>query len=230
MTMVMEHITENARRSFDAILARAIQLRLKQREGDRVVISASSLAVAEMALAKRTNFGAASAANPGATSTRTSESSSMLAPGVVVVTIASITFRLLFMLQIDETPATRRYFLGDDLQRPFEDAVSELANLCGGVMNQALLRYFPDLGMSTPYRLDAPCLGYLQALTPQYQNRFSIVIEAASNEPIAEPLGETAGEAIKCIATICVSANAPLNFAAEIDVEAVDTGGELEFF
>jgi len=196
LAIPMPLVTDNARRSFDAILERATQLRLKQRDEDHMVISASSAAAAEIPVAL----------DPG------------LGPGPIVVTIASITFRLLLMLQIEETAATRRYFLGDDARRPFEDAVSELANLCGGVLNQELLRYFPDLGMSTPYRLDAQCLRYLEALAPQYLHRFSVVIET------------TEKEIISCIATLCVSANAPLDFAAEIDAKALDTGGELEFF
>jgi hypothetical protein len=80
-------------------------------------------------------------------------------------------------------------------------------------VNQELLNYFPDLGMSTPYVLSARCMPYLEALKPEFLASYAVTINNAVG------LG----------ATVCVCAHAPIDFVA--DVSAVeDTSGELELF
>lgn len=133
---------------------------------------------------------------------------------VVVLTISSIVFRLLLILHFDENDATRAYYLKDAAdERSFKEVFLEICNLCCGAMNQELLRYFPDLGMSTPYVLNARCLPHLHALKPALLSSCSITLD--SN--------------VRLAATVCVCAHAPLDFVADTsDVE--DTSGELELF
>ena len=90
---------------------------------------------------------------------------------MVVLTISSIVFRLLLILHFDENDSTRGYYLKEGDEQPFQEAFLEICNLCCGAMNQELLRYFPDLGMSTPYVLSARCLGHLPALKPGFCRR-----------------------------------------------------------
>ena len=80
-------------------------------------------------------------------------------------------------------------------------------------MNQELLSYFPDLGMSTPYVLSARCLPHLEELRPDYLSSYGITIR----------------ESVQLAVTICVCANAPIDFVA--DISAVEeSSGELELF
>jgi hypothetical protein len=132
---------------------------------------------------------------------------------VVVLTISSIVFRLLLILHFEENETTRRYYLNDADDRPFQEAFLEVCNLCCGAMNQELLRSFPDLGMSTPYVLDARCLPHLRELKPALVSSYSVVIDGA----------------VRLAATVCVCTHAPLDIIA--DTSAVEeASGELELF
>ncbi|HEY1999769.1 hypothetical protein [Paraburkholderia sp.] len=135
------------------------------------------------------------------------------AANVVVLTISGMVFRLLLILQFDENDSTRDYFIKDAVEREFREVFLETCNLCCGAVNQELIEYFPDLGMSTPYVLDARCMSYVTALKPDLLASYAVTI----NGTVA--LG----------ATICVCAHAPLDFDAEVS-EAEDSGGELELF
>ncbi|KAA1011757.1 hypothetical protein FVF58_14800 [Paraburkholderia panacisoli] len=132
---------------------------------------------------------------------------------VVVLTISSIVFRLLLILHFDEDDTTRGYYLNDGDEQPFQEAFLEICNLCCGAMNQELLRYFPDLGMSTPYVLNARCLPHLHELKPALVSSYSVVLNGA----------------VRLAATVCVCTHAPLDFVA--DTSAVEeASGELEMF
>lgn len=132
---------------------------------------------------------------------------------VVVLTISSIVFRLLLILHFDEDGNTRRYYLNDADERPFQEVFLEICNLCCGAMNQDLLRYFPDLGMSTPYVLNARCLPHLHELKPGLLSSYSVTLNGD----------------VRLAATVCVCAHAPLDFTA--DTGAIEeTSGELELF
>lgn len=132
---------------------------------------------------------------------------------VVILTISSIVFRLLLILHVDASDAARRYYLKDGDERPLHEAFLETANLCCGAMNQALLQSFPDLGMSTPYVLDARCLPHLHALKPALVSSYSVAI----------------GTHVRLAATVCVCTHAPLDFVADTS-DAEETSGELELF
>ena len=72
-------------------------------------------------------------------------------------------------------------------------------------MNQELLEYFPDLGMSTPYVLSARCVPYLEALKPEFLQSYSVTIN----------------DAVQLGATVCMCAHAPIDFIAEYGVSKI---------
>ncbi len=133
--------------------------------------------------------------------------------GVVVLTISSIVFRLLLVLHFNEEESTRDYFLKDATERSFQEVFLEICNLCCGSMNQELLRYFPDLGMSTPYILSEHCVPHLEQLKPDYLASYAVTINGSA----------------RLAATVCVCADAPVDFVADVSA-AEETSGELELF
>jgi hypothetical protein len=179
-------ISAHARDSFDRIFRKAAQARLPLNAGDLCEIT--PMADASVGVSKNTQ--------------------------VVVLTISSIVFRLLLIVHFDEDDSTRGYYLKDATEeRHFQEAFLEICNLCCGAMNQELLRYFPDLGMSTPYVLNARCLPHLHELKPAWLSSYSITLDGS----------------VRLAATVCVCAHAPLDFVA--DTSAVEeTSGELELF
>ena len=132
---------------------------------------------------------------------------------LVVLTISGIAFRLLLILHYDENERVHNYFLGAEPERPFLEVFLEICNLCCGAVNQALLQYFPDLGMSTPYVLSAQCMPYLETLKPEFLASYSVSIN----------------DALRLGATLCMCAHAPIDFMAETSA-LEDTSGELELF
>ncbi|MEX3957741.1 hypothetical protein [Trinickia sp. EG282A] len=133
---------------------------------------------------------------------------------VVVLTISSISFRLLLGLHFSDDEATRRYFVKGDDERPLADAFMEVANLCCGAINQALVEHFPDMGMSTPYVLASACIGHLDQLHPAFETLYDIVIEGS----------------VRLAATLCVSAHDTIDFVADTSSSELQTSGELELF
>lgn len=132
---------------------------------------------------------------------------------VVVLTISSIEFRLLLVLHCGKDMPTREYFMRGSGETPFEERILEVGNLCCGAVNQELVRYFPDLGMSTPYALSARSVPYLDELRPALLASYRVTIN----------------ESVHLNATVCVCAHAPMDFTAEVTAE-VESGGELELF
>lgn len=178
-------ITAHAQDSFERIFRKAAQARLPLDSGDPCEI--------------------APIAEAGSGATKDTQ--------VVVLTISSIVFRLLLILHFDENDNTRKYYLNEADDRPFQEVFLEVCNLCCGAMNQELLRYFPDLGMSTPYVLSARCLPHLRELKPAFLSSYSVTLNGSV--PLA--------------ATICVCAHAPIDFVA--DTNAIEeSSGELELF
>lgn len=132
---------------------------------------------------------------------------------VVVLTISGMVFRLLLILHFNEDERTREYYASEMSEQPFREDFLEICNLCCGAVNQELLQYFPDLGMSTPYVLSARCIPYLEGLKPDLLTMYSVTI----NDAVA--LG----------ATLCMCVHAPIDFNAETSM-VEDTSGELELF
>ncbi|AIO39878.1 hypothetical protein KDW55_20410 [Burkholderia sp. AU19243] len=140
-----------------------------------------------------------------------------VAEHVAVLTISALYFRLLLALRFREDEPTRRHFAasspGSGTQRPLPEAFMEVANLCCGAINQALTMPFPDLGMSTPYLLSGASVDYLPALNPDHVAAYDVTLDGD----------------VRIGATLCVCANAPVDFHVP-EAAAVDTGGELELF
>ena len=134
---------------------------------------------------------------------------------IVVLTISSFLFRVLTIFHIGDDPATRDYFLKKTVNKSksFSEVFSEIGNLCSGKMNHELLRYFPHLGMSTPYTLSSRCLPFLSELNPGHLSRHDIKINGSAHLQ----------------ATICMYGYAPVDFTVDRTEVAEETGG-LELF
>jgi len=137
------------------------------------------------------------------------------APGshIVVLTISSIAFRFLLVLHFDDDKATRDYYLRDAEDRSLAEALMEVGNLCCGGINQRMVEFFPDLGMSTPYQLSGACVPYLTELKPGYLAAFRVNI----------------GANVQLGATLCMCASSPVDFVAYVS-ENEESTGELELF
>jgi hypothetical protein len=179
-------ISGHAKESFERIFHKAAQARLPLESGDVCQI---------VPLAQRGTRAADADAN------------------AVILTISSIAFRLLLMVHVTEDAGTIAYFTKDTTERPFREVFQEICNLCCGAINQELLRYFPDLGMSTPYMLSARCVPYLEGLKPEFLASYAVTINSS----------------VELAATVCVCAHAPIDFVADVS-EVEDTSGELELF
>ncbi|WP_323121153.1 hypothetical protein [Burkholderia alba] len=141
------------------------------------------------------------------------DASALPGDDVVVLTISSMTFRLLLALHFADDDATRDYYLADTAGRTLRDTLMEVANLCCGAMNQLLVECFPDLGMSTPYLLNRRSVRHLDELRPGYVSAY----------------GLTVGSSVRLGATLCVCSHAPLDFVANLSDVRQDVG-ELELF
>ncbi|KVV50663.1 hypothetical protein WK90_35475 [Burkholderia cepacia] len=141
----------------------------------------------------------------------------MVPEHVAALTISALHFRLLLALRFSDDDATRRYFAGaatgTGSQRPLPEAFMEVANLCCGAINQALTAPFPDLGMSTPYLLSGSSIDYLGALSPDHVAAYDLTLDGD----------------VRVGATLCVCANAPVDFHVP-ETAVMETGGELELF
>ncbi len=178
-------ITPQAKNSFERIFQKAARSRLPQASDD----------TCDIVPLAQSDIGATPAAN------------------AIVLTISSITFRLLLVFHFEEDEGTRNYFLKDAEAGSLREALLETGNLCCGAMNQELLSHFPDLGMSTPYVLSARCLPHLEELKPDYLSSYAIPIQ----------------DSVRLAATICVCATAPIDFEADLSA-VTESSGELELF
>ena len=132
---------------------------------------------------------------------------------IVVLTISSFLFRVFSIFHICDDSHARNYFLQHAPDRKLTEVFSEISNLCSGAMNCELLRYFPHLGMSTPYTLSGGSLPYLNDYKSGHLTHFQITINGT----------------IRLQATLCMYGYAPVDFA--FDKTAAETiSGELELF
>jgi hypothetical protein len=118
---------------------------------------------------------------------------------MVMLSIAAADFSAMFFLHQDDA--------GGDL--------AEQGNLCCGSLNRELNRRFPNLGMSTPCRLDGRSLEHLDLLDPGYVGHFVL---------------ERAGGAMHR-ATLCVCEHGDLDFDLPPAPQVAEAeAGELELF
>lgn len=133
---------------------------------------------------------------------------------LVVLTLASFSFRAVLMLEIQASEGARKYLHdSDDLDLIAEHAC-EIGNLCCGSMNRDLAVTFQHVGLSTPYVLDGRCLQYVASLTPDHQVRYRVLI---NDEPAFH-------------VRLCINAYQSINFAAAEAVEEQASAGALELF
>jgi hypothetical protein len=177
-------ISEQAKRSIEQIFVQAASTRLSPRDHLSMEI---------------TQLDAASQDAP-------------LPPHALVLTISSMTFRMLFVLHYADDAATRECYLVASSDRTLSEVLMELVNLCCGSINQQLVAHFPDLGMSTPYGLSSRCIDYLDELGPDHTWRYALRV----------------GDVSQLHVTLSVCAKASVDFAA---AEAqLQEEGELELF
>lgn len=132
---------------------------------------------------------------------------------IYILTISSLLFKVMTIFHVGNDPQIRDYFLSLKPEVPFSEVFFEICNLCSGAMNQELLRYFPHLGMSTPYLLNGRCFSSFSELKAGYVSHHDITINAC----------------VRLQATLYLCGYAPIDFAADKE-DIVDTSGELEFF
>ncbi|KAF1049762.1 hypothetical protein [Xylophilus sp.] len=140
---------------------------------------------------------------------------------MVVLMIVSNHLRLVMALHVPDTAASRAYFVPQGLpagtaaerDRVFRDALSERGNMCCGMVNRALGRFFRHTGMSTPHTIDSRSGPHLRALPHQHLAHFELA----------------AGDAVIVRASLCVDAHEPLDFDWHDEAPA-ETAGELELF
>jgi hypothetical protein len=132
---------------------------------------------------------------------------------LVILTVASYTFRLITLFHVDADAATTAYFSRSAPDRDLEEVFGEIGNLCCGAMNRELGRYFPHTGMSTPYTLESGCIRFLQELNPSYVSCSRIGIN----------------DELSMHVTLCLCAYAPIDFRVDRDVTPEETG-VLELF
>lgn len=139
---------------------------------------------------------------------------------MVVLTVSSYLFRLMVMFHFTEDDATRAYFSRlSDTECPetgegsVVDVIAEYGNLCCGILNRDLGRFFPHIGMSTPNVIDRHCVDYLPMLACDHIQHFAIDSDSG----------------LRLCLTLCVTAYAEIDFCL-IEEESEQSTGELELF
>jgi hypothetical protein len=178
-------ISEQAKRSIDAIFVKAATTRLLPRNGSNIEVVLNDSARRHDALQ----------------------------PHALVLTISSMTFRMLFVLHFADDRATRDCYLDPNADRDLTEVLMEQVNLCCGSVNQQLVAHYPDLGMSTPYALSSRCIDFLDELKPDHVWDYELRI----------------GDAARFDVTLCVCAKAEVDFSSD-DAGEVQEEGELELF
>lgn len=140
-------------------------------------------------------------------------------PEVMVITSSSFLFRLLTVFDVDNDARTAEYFARGHAGVPLAESFAEVANLCCGAINRELNRYFPHLGMSTPYVLSGRCLDFIGDLNPQHVARYQVAIN----------------DSVRVGATLCLCGAESLDFTAAAPLPGAASAadaeiGELELF
>ncbi len=132
---------------------------------------------------------------------------------LVVLTLASYSFRMVTIFQVSDHEVVKGYFCGGNGDANLLEVFGEIGNRCCGAMSRELGRHFPHMGMSTPFRLENKCLDYIDALRPTWVGQYRIRI----------------GESVSLRASLCFCAYASLDFQIDPPPEEEPTGA-LELF
>ena len=128
---------------------------------------------------------------------------------MVVLSIASYTFRIITALHFNESQQLKAHIA----QLDFIDAVCEAGNMCCGAINRELGAFYNGLGLSTPQILDIRSLPHMQRLGAQHLRHFRIDLAAD----------------LRLHASLCVRAYERMDFDWHAQEPAVGAG-ELELF
>ncbi len=137
---------------------------------------------------------------------------------MVVLMIASHTFRLVMALHFPQTGEALRVLApesgGSDAgPHAFRDQMSERGNMCCGMVNREIGRFFAHTGMSTPHIIDSRSGPFMTALPHAYATHWSVALDAQ----------------LQIHASLCMHNRAPMDFEWHADAQEEVTG-ELEFF
>ncbi|MBS7779271.1 hypothetical protein [Acidovorax sp. CCYZU-2555] len=137
---------------------------------------------------------------------------------MVVLMIAAHTFRLVMALHFPKAADAMRFLApdsqGDDAgPQAFRDLMSERGNMCCGMVNREIGRFFAHTGMSTPHIIDSRSGPFMTALPHAYATHWRIAVDAQ----------------LHIDASLCIHNRAPMDFEWHADAQEEVTG-ELEFF
>ncbi|WP_284465183.1 chemotaxis protein CheX [Diaphorobacter nitroreducens] len=139
---------------------------------------------------------------------------------MVVLSIASYTFRIITALHFNESQQLKAHIAQLGQRSPdamthqdFIDAVCEAGNMCCGAINRELGAFYNGLGLSTPQILDIRSLPHMQRLGAQHLRHFRINL----------------ADDLHLHASLCVRAYEPMDFDWHAQEPAVGAG-ELELF
>lgn len=141
----------------------------------------------------------------------------------IVLTISSQVFRLITIVHLNNDSSSKK-FVSEAIKstvasiddEAFYDYMGELGNTLCGSIKRHLNKFVPSLGMSTPHRLNAECLKFIESQLPSYAQH-SVV---------------SSGEAELFATSVYLCADQELNYEIPIvrALEQAEECGELEFF
>jgi hypothetical protein len=138
---------------------------------------------------------------------------------MVVLMLASHTFRLVIVLYVRNDAATRSYLervgrlvAGDASEQAFRDSISESGNMCCGAVNRELGKFYRHTGMSTPHIIDSRSARYLDGMKHEHMRHFRVRVDGTCFE-----------------ASLCACAHRDMDFDWQPESEP-EVSGELELF
>jgi hypothetical protein len=136
---------------------------------------------------------------------------------MVVLMIASHTFRLVMALHFPQADDALHILApgsqAAEASQALRDQMSERGNMCCGMVNREIGRFFAHTGMSTPHIIDSRSGPFMTALPHAYAGHWRVTIDAR----------------LHIDASLCMHNRTPMDFEWHADAQQEVTG-ELEFF
>jgi hypothetical protein len=136
---------------------------------------------------------------------------------MVVLMIAAHTFRLVMALHFPQAGDALRVLVpgshAADASQALRDQMSERGNMCCGMVNREIGRFFAHTGMSTPHIIDSRSGPFMTALPHAYASHWRVTVDAR----------------LHIDASLCMHNRTPMDFEWHAD-EQPEVTGELEFF
>jgi hypothetical protein len=130
---------------------------------------------------------------------------------LVLLTCASLRFKLVAVFQVVNEALARAYLVSNDISTDPVEVLFERCNLSCGALNRELLPYMPHMGLSTPSKLNGLTSQVLAALKGEQVSHFAIRIN---------------GDHLLDVA-LSMRGHAKVDFVANVNVAMAETG-ELE--